>query len=672
MRRLRVRSNSSSHEKMAKNWAICIGINEYHNLPSLNFAVRDADKMRDWFVDEAGFEKDHVYLFTDNSPQIADASKPYPSQPNYATLIRFLNNRFKKPFLAAGDNLWFFFSGHGLRHAERDYLMLSDSSADVELIERTSIPLSYVTERLRLCGADNVVIVQDACRNELKDKGVGIGKEHQAGVITFASCSPGERSYEIESLQQGAFTYALLEALRLEGEGNCATVERLYQRLRHRVAEINQLHKKPRQTPYAIVEPATKYHLILLPKQATLRDIDALKMDAQEAELEKDLQLAEQIWTRVLAVSPADNQALKALRRIWQEPQGQPSNQNKSADDKSPPQPSKSAEVKPPMQPPSKSLEVKSSPKPIETKTVQPNQQSNLKTFEFEVAKVQIRLEGGILDFGASKKVSISTSHKKAEYFVEELGNGITLEMVSIPAGSFMMGSPETEKESGDRERPQHQVNVPTFFMGKYQVTQAQWRQVAALPQVKTELNPDPAYFKGDRRPVERVSWLEAREFCARLSDHSGREYRLPSEAEWEYACRAGTTTPFHFGETITPKLVNNDGNYPYGDAPKGEYRKQTTDVGCFPANSFGLYDMHGNVWEWCADDWHGNYERAPTDASIWMNDIKNYEAPETKKLLRGGSWSSNAQSCRSACRNYGTARFQNHRIGFRVVCVLR
>ena len=234
---------------MTNNWAITIGVNKYENLPSLNCAVTDAEKMRDWFVGEAGFDNDKVYLFTDNSPPISDASKPYSSQPTYATLIRFLTNRFKQPFLATGDNLWFFFSGHGLRHAERDYLMLSDSSADSELIEKTAIPLNFITERLRRCGADNVVLLLDACRDELKNKGLGIGEEPQSGVITFASCSPAERSYEIEPLQQGSFTYALLESLRLQGEGNCATVERLYQRLRYRVNEINQQYKKPRQTP---------------------------------------------------------------------------------------------------------------------------------------------------------------------------------------------------------------------------------------------------------------------------------------------------------------------------------------------------------------------------------------------------------------------------------------
>ena len=164
--------------------------------------------------------------------------------------------------------------------------------------------------------------------------------------------------------------------------------------------------------------------------------------------------------------------------------------------------------------------------------------------------------------------------------------------------------------------------------MSKYPITQEQWRSVAGLPQVKRELKLDPSRFKGDILPVEQVSWLDALEFCRRLSNQAGREYRLPSESEWEYACRAGTTTPFHYGETITTELVNYNGEYPYCDAPKGENRKKTTPVGQFPANAFGLYDMHGNVWEWCADDWHDSYEGAPKDGSVWIKDIKNYEAP--------------------------------------------
>ncbi|WP_226586322.1 formylglycine-generating enzyme family protein, partial [Microseira wollei] len=180
---------------------------------------------------------------------------------------------------------------------------------------------------------------------------------------------------------------------------------------------------------------------------------------------------------------------------------------------------------------------------------------TKLPTFEFEVVTVNSRGE------------IVTRERKQASYFTEDLGNNISLEMVAIPGGTFLMGSPETEAERYEYEEPQHLVSVPSFFMGKYQITQAQWQAVAALPKINRDLESDPSYFKGENRPVENVSWLDAVEFCARLSQKTKREYRLPSEAEWEYACRAGTTTPFHFGETITPDLVNYNGNFPHASA---------------------------------------------------------------------------------------------------------
>jgi formylglycine-generating enzyme required for sulfatase activity len=270
-------------------------------------------------------------------------------------------------------------------------------------------------------------------------------------------------------------------------------------------------------------------------------------------------------------------------------------------------------------------------------------------------------------------KIIIHEYERTAQYFIEDLGNGIQLEMVMIPGGSFMMGSPETEEDSNDYERPQHQVTIKAFCLGKYQVTQAQWKAVAAFPQVNKELKLDPSRFKGDgstsltnHRPVEQVSWEDAVEFCDRLSKHTKRQYRLPSEAEWEYACRAGTTTQFHFGQTITTDLANYNGNSTYGDGVKGVYRKETTEVGSFGvANNFGLYDMHGNVWEWCQDDWHNNYEGAPTDGSVWLSSKKSSD----KKLLRGGSWYYNPENCRSAYRLYNDLDSYLNDIGFRVVC---
>ncbi|MFM5961732.1 MAG: formylglycine-generating enzyme family protein, partial [Dolichospermum sp.] len=163
-------------------------------------------------------------------------------------------------------------------------------------------------------------------------------------------------------------------------------------------------------------------------------------------------------------------------------------------------------------------------------------------------------------------------------------------------------------------------------------------------------LQPNPSRFEGANRPVEQVSWYEAVEFCARLSRIENKVYRLPTEAEWEYACRAGTTTPFYCGETISTDLANYDGDYTYGDGLKGVDRQQTTGVGSFPSNPFGLYDMHGNVWEWCEDTWHDNYKNAPTDGTAWA------DLSDNRKVLRGGSWYLHPVSCRSASRNWNNA----------------
>ncbi|MBD2662878.1 formylglycine-generating enzyme family protein [Richelia sinica FACHB-800] len=242
--------------------------------------------------------------------------------------------------------------------------------------------------------------------------------------------------------------------------------------------------------------------------------------------------------------------------------------------------------------------------------------------------------------------------------------------MVAIPGGEFVMGSPSKELERRSSESPQHTVTVQPFFMGKYPVTQAQWQFVAQLPQVNRDLNPDPSNFKGENRPVEQVSWDDAVEFCHRLSQYTGRPYRLPSEAEWEYACRAGTKTPFHFGETITTDLANyrgtddekNQWSGSYGQGPKGIYRQETTEVGILKvANNFGLYDMHGNVWEWCQDHWHENYKSAPTDGSVWLDD--------NNRILRGGSWYTNPRNCRSAYRSNKDLGSTAYCFGFRVAC---
>ena len=283
---------------------------------------------------------------------------------------------------------------------------------------------------------------------------------------------------------------------------------------------------------------------------------------------------------------------------------------------------------------------------------------------EFEVAKI---IKAGIF----SNKVRFETVRKSGETFSEALGNGVTLDMLKIPAGSFLMGSFPGEAERSWAEGLRHQVSVPAFAMGKYPVTQAQWRVVAALPKVARNLDISPSYFKGESLPVEGVSWHDAVEFCKRLSVKTGKQYRLPSEAEWEYACRAGTTAHFSFGNTITSELANYNARYTYNQGPKGEYREKTgeyrektTKVGSFFANDFGLYDAHGNVWEWCLDYWHDDYEGAPTDGSAWVT-----SGNESRRVLRGGSWYDYPRVCRSAYRDFNSPDFAVNYIGFRVSC---
>jgi len=252
----------------------------------------------------------------------------------------------------------------------------------------------------------------------------------------------------------------------------------------------------------------------------------------------------------------------------------------------------------------------------------------------------------------------------QARSFQEALGEDLVLDMIVIPGGSFLMGSPGNEEHRDPNESPQHWVDVPRFYMGKFPVTQAQWRTVAAYPKINRSLDPDPSGFKGNNLPVERVSWQECTEFCARLSEYTGRKYRLPSEAEWEYACRAQTTTPFYYGQTLISDVANYIGTSTYGRGPKGIYRQKTTPVGTFPANRFGLYDMHGNVWEWCADHWHDSYENAPTDGSIWLSSNEGVHG-----LLRGGSWYFKPEECRCANRFWADANYGSFDFGFRLVC---
>ena len=230
-----------------------------------------------------------------------------------------------------------------------------------------------------------------------------------------------------------------------------------------------------------------------------------------------------------------------------------------------------------------------------------------------------------------------------------DLGNGVILEMVYIPPGSFNMGS-----NQNDSEQPIHKVTFKKgFYMGKYPVTNEQYKQIMGS-------SPSPSGFDAPKQPVVGVSWDDAKKFCALLSQKLGTEYRLTNEAQWEYACVVGDIGTPYQNDNLTPKLANYNSNV----------GQTTTEVGSYPPNAFGLYDMHGNVWEWCEDDWHENYNNAPIDGSAWIDKSKlnDYEAI---KLLRGGSWYDVPNYCRSAVRYGGWRGDRSINQGFRLGCLL-
>ncbi|PSN12437.1 hypothetical protein C7293_20150 [filamentous cyanobacterium CCT1] len=268
-------------------------------------------------------------------------------------------------------------------------------------------------------------------------------------------------------------------------------------------------------------------------------------------------------------------------------------------------------------------------------------------------------------EFGMGRsQIKFSTPSHKALRLETPIGQ-VLLRLVAIVGGQFVLGAPASEPGHDATQPAQTIASVESFWMSVHPITQGQWRAVAQLPKINLDLNPNPAYFTGNDRPVEQVSWHEAVEFCDRLSRFAENRlnqlgttpatsgltrYRLPTEAEWEYACRAKTTTPFHTGQTLTTDLANYNGTQPYRQEPPGQFRGTTTAVGAFgKANDFGLYDMHGNVLEWCSAQ-------------------PNAAAGDTWQVVRGGSWQSPPQQCRSAFRLGRKADTRSNEVGFRIV----
>ncbi len=594
--------------------ALVIGNSDYKDAPLLN-PTNDARDMAELFK-QHGFD----VLHGENL-----------SQKDMKTLIRSFGDKLRKGGVGV-----FYFAGHGVQVADHNYLIPVGANIRTEAeIEYESVDLGFVLAQMQEAQNQLNILILDACRNDpftrsSRSQARGLASVNApVGTLIAYSTAPGNVAMDGEG-RNGLYTEELLKQLRQPGT-------RLLDVFLHTRAAVRK-RTNGHQVPWESISIEGDFILnrtaetvaanppapaIESGEQALWRVIEA--SNAQE-DFEQYLQKygargtyadAAQVRLRQLRAKPVTTNAVASVSSAW---------------------------------------------------SIKPARTLATTAFHFETAHVNAT--GTVIEKRAAT----------AQQFSEDISNSVQLEMVKIPAGNFRMGTAEEDIEQVTQEHerifgkadaaasvrwqtPQHVVKLPSFYLGKFEVTQAQWRAVAALPKVQRELSADPSKFKGDNLPVELISWEDAQEFCARLSRATGRNYRLPSEAEWEYAARANTTTDFAFGNALPPEVANYDGNYPYGKSEKGIARGQTVAVGSLGiANAFGLFDLHGNVWEWCQDTWHESYAGAPTDGSAWES-----SGDQNRRVGRGGAWMTYAVACRSALRARNAPDFRMFFIGFRV-----
>jgi formylglycine-generating enzyme required for sulfatase activity len=580
----------------SKRYAIVIGVDTYRDkqINRLYGAAKDARTLKQALVANAGFPEDQVTLLATGEPQERE-----PSRANI--LQRLLNLGGVVP---RDGLLLVSFSGHGMQRGNEAFLLPEDAKiGSLSLLENTAISVVDMKKYIRQTGVRQVLVIMDACRNDpggRADTPSPMGKAyhfdfdtHNKEVEAFATLyatSEGQRAYEYTEKNQGYFTWALVEGL----EGAAA-------------------NERGEVTLSALVA----YLQEKVPKRV-LQDLGPEKGQRPWAQIEG-------YRADELIVSIAE-----------------PDSPNKPT----------------PITGSGTALElelwtsIKSSRDPDDFKAYLDKYPTG--TFA-GVARNRIRqLEN------PAKSDSPATRHTAEgkqenpdiETYVETAG-GAAIEMIRVPSGKFTMGSPDSEPGRLSDEGPQHQVSVSSFYMGKFEVTQAQWRAVAtALPKVKIDLNIDPSHFKGNNLPVENVSWREAEEFCDRLSRATDKIYRLPTEAEWEYASRARNQGAFAGSLDSLGWYASNSGH-------------TTHSVGTKQPNGFGLYDMHGNVWEWCRDWYSKDYRQSSSE---------DPRGPTSGLyvVLRGGSWQHPAASCRSAARGWLTPTARSSNLGFRIVAPAR
>ncbi|MFN7927844.1 MAG: SUMF1/EgtB/PvdO family nonheme iron enzyme [Blastocatellia bacterium] len=590
--------------------ALVIGNSKYAESPLLNPA-NDARDMAT-LLKEYGFDVLHGENMT---------------QKEMKTLIRSFGDKLRD-----GGTGLFYFAGHGVQVADHNYLIPVGASIQSEAeIEYEAVDVGFVLAQMQEAQNPLNILILDACRNDpfarsSRSAVRGLATVNApVGTLIAYSTAPGNVAADGDG-RNGLYTEELMKQMKQPGI-------RLLDVFLHTRTAVRQ-RTKGQQIPWESISIEGDFVLNGVTASTTAAWTTPTAAPAVET--------GEQAFWRAIETSSLQEDFEEYLKKFGE--------RGLYAD-------AARARLRHLRGKPAANAAVTTPAKTLATAA-----------FEFETATTNVT------------GTTIEKHRTSAQQYIEDLGNSVQIEMVKVPLGSFRMGTaeedvapviPEHERYFGKTDAaasvrwqtPQHVVTLPSFYLGKFEVTQAQWRAVAALPKVQRELVPDPSKFKGDQKPVEMISWEDAQEFCARLSRATGRNYRLPSEAEWEYAARANTTTDFAFGAALPPELANYDGNTPYGKGEKGVSRGQTVLVGSLGiANAFGLYDMHGNVFEWCQDVWHESYAGAPVDGSAWESG-----GDSNRRVARGGAWMTYGAACRSALRVRNLPDFRMFFIGFRV-----
>lgn len=640
---------------MTRNYGISIGVNDYkyHN-NNLKYAKSDAEMLANFLRKDAKF--DRVWLLSDDSLKFSRES----ITPDRTSLRGFFRDRFEVPFMSAEDSLWLFFSGHGIQHKGVDYVLPIDG--DTGDPEQTCISLDWIVQRIRRSGAGEIVLIVDICRTEGRKGLVSDGTEYK-GITTIFSCEPYESSWEIGApIYQGSFTHVLVKDLKRQLSELPSTIAETETSLKREVARLNREYGREIQNPRIRCESAIKANGFLFSpsflKQRALviggseslsvsrpltkktgakkrpsSHVTSLKKAALEAEEAKKTDLAKSLWEKVIKADASERDSyILAITRITEASLLQSfRSTSRQAQDQSDEQLSQ--------------------------------REGNSGFIQLGIADrvdslkqlTEIQSLGGLEEYRYDYQLLGSTCEDTqilhgSTYSLTETVDSLGIEMVVVQGGSFLMGSSERRPRSS--ELPRHEVKISSFLMSKYVITKQQWKVVAKQPQVNRTLKLRSSRRGGNYYPAVEISWHEAVEFCDRLTKISGYDYRLPTEAEWEYACRAGSTTSFHFGDRINKNVAQYDSDY-------------ATDVRQFPyPNAFGLYNMHGDVWEWCVDHWHSNYHSAPTDGTAWLGTVENQH-----RIQRGGSWRNEPALCRSAYRASDQAdSSKSSSTGFRII----